>query len=232
MKKIALLFTILCAGALNGMENPEQGHYKGLGGLSPEMQVMIIQTLNNTYDYTLSSKENLKNIINAIKATSLVDKELNETVNDIYGNQKGFTALVHVLAKKFNTSTYNVAKEFKTKASQEYLDLGTQLANAIREKDNAKVAELISQDADVNFIENPYRWIMGGKYRGNTILLTAVMYKHLVGSIQLLLDAGANPNLEERALESLFKMFEKSPHSEEVSKIRTLLEEARKKITK
>ena len=87
MKKIALLFTLLCAGALNGMEQPEQGHYVGLAELSPEIQVMIIQTLN-TYDKTFSPEKNLTNTVNAIKAMSETNKQLNEVVNDMYGNLK------------------------------------------------------------------------------------------------------------------------------------------------
>ncbi len=228
MKKIALLFTILCAGMLNGME-PEQGRFKGWGDLLPEMKVMVIQTLNTTYDDQLSSQENLKNIIAAIKATRLVDTESNKIITTMYGDQSGFMTLAHILAKELNTSTYNVAKEFKTNASQKYLDLGTQLANAIRGKDNAKVAELIIKGADVNFMENPVNMPLHIKYRGNTLLITAIMYQNSAEVIKLLLDKGANPNLENHIFEPLLNKFKKSKYSEDASKIRTLLEEARKK---
>src|SRR6476660_2972139 len=104
MKKIVLLFTILCVGALNGMEQPQKGHYGGLAELSPEIQVMIIQSLN-TYDKNLTPEENLTNIVNAIKAMSETNKQLHAVVNDMYGNLKGFTALVVILAEQFPNMT-------------------------------------------------------------------------------------------------------------------------------
>ena len=231
MKKhnAVVLFILLCAGALNGMES-EQGRFKGLGGLPPEVQVMIIQTLHNTYDDNLNAEENLKNIIKDIKATSLVDKELHKIINDMYGNQPGFTALAHMLAKKLNISTFRVAQAFNTDASQEYLALGTALANAIRENNSAQVAELISQGADVNFMEKPANLsFLSLKYRGNTLLITAILYKNSADMIKLLLDAGANPNLEGHLFEALFNKFKKTKYSEEVAKIRILLDDARRK---
>jgi len=93
MKKIALLLTILCAGQLYGMENPNQD---GMAGLPPEVQVLIIQALKSGND--------LDAVIKGIKNASEISKSLKQIINAEYGdfsNLKGFTALAHMLAKKF-----------------------------------------------------------------------------------------------------------------------------------
>ena len=94
MKKVFLLCALVCAGQMYGMES-QQSYMEEL---SPEVKVMIIQALHNTYNPKLNSEENLKSIINAIKAMSEVNTELNAIVNYMYGNQKKFTELVHILA--------------------------------------------------------------------------------------------------------------------------------------
>jgi len=194
MKKIAILFTILCASALNGMENPQYGSYKGLGNLSPEIQVMIIQALN-TY-------KNPVDVINAIKAISLVDKELNEIINQEYGNQKGFTKLVHILADKFNETTGEIADKFKTPAANEYIKLGSQLVNTIMDSDKSEgektkneVIALIKDGADVNFSR---KWYFGDEEFGKdwfieTPLGNAIVFKENIELTKLLIQSGANP---------------------------------------
>ncbi len=145
MKKITLLFTLLCAGALNGMEVPEHGHYVGIGieALPDDVKPLIIMYLNE-YD-------DVDDIVTAIKATSLSNKELNKIVNEMYGNQKGFAALAHMLANKFNTTTEVVAEEFGTPAAKHYLDLGNQLNTAISSGKFNIAKKLIEKGADVNY---------------------------------------------------------------------------------
>ncbi len=106
MKKLTVLFTLLCtASALNGMK-PERGRYVGMGDLPPEVQAIIVSYLH-TYD-------NLNDIVKAIKATSETNRQLKEIVNEEYGDPKKFKALVHVLANKFNTATKNIAEQLGT----------------------------------------------------------------------------------------------------------------------
>jgi ankyrin repeat protein len=143
MKKLLLLITF-CA-MLNGMENPkrEHGHYVGMEDLSPEIKVMIIQSLH-TYDFP-------DDVIDAIKALSLTDKELNAIVNDMYGNQQGFAQLAHLLANKFGETTESIAKKFKTPAANHYLNLAKQVHNAISHADFNTALQLVKKGADVNF---------------------------------------------------------------------------------
>lgn len=168
---MALLFTVLCASQLYGME-PEQ--HKGFGGLSPEIQVMIISFLN---EY-----KNLADVIKAIKETSRVDKELNAIINDMYGNQKEFTKLVHILANKFNKSTYEVANEFNTPFGEKYNSLNSQFMAAINLSNAENISNFINQGADINYSSNL-----------NTPLILATS-KWNYEIIQLLLQYGANAN--------------------------------------
>jgi len=183
MTKIALLFTLLCAGALNGMENPEHDHHIGLEKLSPEIQVMIIQDLN-TYDPNLSDKENLITVIKAINAISRTNQQLNAVVNNVYDNQKKFTALVHMLADKSNKNRHSIAYTFKIPASKEYIRLARELFDAITNGNIDKVTQLITQGADVNY-----------NTRAATPLLFTIMGENKNAKmVKLLLDSGANPN--------------------------------------
>ncbi len=93
MKKLALLFLILCAGALNGMENPEQKQFLLYGNLTKDLKAHII-TFIKTYD-------NLDDIINTLESASAANKELNKIVINLYDNLPGFTALIGVLKEKF-----------------------------------------------------------------------------------------------------------------------------------
>lgn len=108
---IAMLMGIAYTNISYGME-PEQGAYKGLGGLPPELQVMMIQYLN--------IYENIDDVLDAIVATSLVDKDLNTIVNDMYGNPEGLTKLLHTLSKAYGVDTMEIANVLNTPAAQNY----------------------------------------------------------------------------------------------------------------
>ncbi len=227
MKKIALLFTLLCASALNGMEQPEQGRYAGLGELSPEIQVLIIQALN-TFDKYLSSKENLTNTVNAIKAMTETNKQLHAVVNDMYGNLKGFTALIGILAEKFFAiSRDDIAYKFNTPLAEEYKKLGNKLLNNIFRKPIEKITQLIKQGADVNY---------------NKMILIYAVSDGDVNLVKLLLDAGANPFIQYNKDQTVFEIVQQeiswarnTNNEERLSKmnaIKVLLEDAMKKQQK
>ena len=92
MKKIALLFTILCVGALSAIENPEYGQV-------PNEVLMALQS-SNRLD---------KVIQNIIEARSF-NREINMMLNEDF---EGFTNIVNILATKFKTSPYEVALTFQ-----------------------------------------------------------------------------------------------------------------------
>ncbi len=239
MKKIALLlFTLLCVSALNGMENPESDNYKGLGGLSPEIQVTIISYLK---EYN-----NLENIINAIKATSLVDKELNEIVNGEYGNQKGFTKLLITLLNKFNginkpshsaihLYTREMVEKFRTPTAKKYLQILTTVSEELKDilrideslahsLNPIKISQFVKNGDNINFF-NIY---------GTTLLLRALEMSMPVSSIKLLLEAGANPNATDNKNKGVFEYLDSGyPQKFEIyriqkPKIKQLLEDAKK----
>lgn len=152
MKKLILLFTIVCAaGQMYGME-PERGHYAGVfwEGIPNYMSMLPAELKGDIIQFFLSG-DTLSEVLNNIKAVSLTSKELNTTLNKMYGNPKVFTALVHILADKFNTTTEAVAEKIGTPAAKYYLDLAEQLNTEISYFDLNKAIQLIEQGADVNY---------------------------------------------------------------------------------
>jgi len=212
MKKIALLFTILCAGQLYGMKRikpelklePEYGHYVGWANLPPELKALII-TYINTYD-------TLDDIVDAIKATSETNKELNLMVNEKYGNLPGFTALVHILADKFNKTTHDIAAIFKTPVAKEYIDINnsfifTTLPNGsvvygLYDRNILEyVKSFIKNGGDVNYTlpdirirEKPHMSLLSYLYDELNYGFARYNSEVFKKAIELLLDAGADPN--------------------------------------
>ncbi len=196
MKKLILLFTIVCAGQLYAME---QASY--MAELPKEVQLLIIQNLMNGND--------LDTVINGIKTASKTT--LNKTVNELYGNPAGFRDLVQTLAKKFpkvktdyfaakkfqEVDTEIIAKKLGTTAAMKYIDLSNELINHIKffpyygtdemiQNALNEIIQLINQGADVN-------------YTGESDHFTPLMHatnnqKPRIKVIKLLLDYGANPN--------------------------------------
>ena len=143
MKKVFLLCALVCAGQMYGME-PERG-YIGIGmeELPADVKGLIIQSL--------ASGDTLGEVLSNIRAISRTNKQLSTIVNVMYGNPRVFTVLVHMLAKKFNTTTEAVAKKIGTPAAKHYLDLAEGLNTAISYFDLDKAMQLIKQGADVNY---------------------------------------------------------------------------------
>ncbi len=239
MKKIALLFTILCVGALFGME-PERGHYVGMEALPKEIKATIVMYLNE-YD-------NLDDIVNAIKITSLTNCELYKIVDEMYGNQKGFAVLAHLLANKFNTTTEDVAYQFNTPAAKTYISLGQKLIKAVKLNTIDEVAQLILQGADVNFTKTYSTTNISITQQGSRDITESYEESPLFRAIQsgnveivkLLLDSGAKVESDDYyvrhkhliKLEGQDAFYESKgywPSNDATKKIRQLLEEARKK---
>ncbi len=217
MKKIALIFTLLCASVLNGMEpiKPEPGRYVGLGieSLPSDIQAIIL-----SYVHAYDDPEEL---ITAIKALSGTNTALRKIIFAHYGdfsNWQGFVALVHVLAKKFDLSTKEIATIFNTSTSAQYVQLGDALAyNVYASKSSTEhideITKLIKNGADVNYFNS----------NGMTALHQAVININPI-IVQLLLSNGANPNLTYRnltALEWAQKIYKSQPNNYKVKEIHT-----------
>lgn len=183
MKKITLLFTLtLCAGALNGME-PETWNL-----LPREAQVLIIQALN--------TGKNPNETIRAIMAASQTSKALNQIINEEYhGSIKKFTVLVDLLAKKFpNMSREEIVRKFNTPIAQQYIALSNKLGEAVATDLVEKVAQLINQGADVNFLFNNFNMLE---------LAVNNRSENSVKIMKLLIDHGANPYLVAKGTDHL-----------------------------
>lgn len=164
MKKITFLFIILCTGQIYGMEQEQS-----LGNLPKEIHHEIVKAL--------ATSNNFGDTVQAVSIASALQGVR-------YDNLKNFTALVHILADKFNKSTCVVSLHFKTPIATEYEKLGNALLSCWPS------TKLIQQGADVNFIGyDPVK----GKISTPLIMAARAGNVYLV---ELLLHAGANPYFE------------------------------------
>jgi len=136
VKKLILLCTMICASELYGMEPQTMGAF---ASLPEELHKEIVNALVKSND--------LGQVIEAIQLAS--------TLRGLrYDKLQDFTKLVHVLAKKFNTGTREIASEFETPIAKTYLDLIKKLFDAFNDMDNDAVANVIKDGADINFTTN------------------------------------------------------------------------------
>jgi len=174
MKKIALLFTIICVGQLYGMEA------ENIRDLTRDIHYAIIDT-------ALTRSKSLPEALNMIQKLSILHGVR-------YDNLNNFTNLVHKLADKFNVSTLKVANEFKTPVAEAYVNLAAELFKACQDGNVDKATQLINKGADVNhtrFLEptgsGPIKPLLNVALSGNmNIPLISTL-----ALIRLLLDAGA-----------------------------------------
>lgn len=154
----------------------------------------IILTLDNQ-----ALLEEFKSLPQKLKqeiAKMIVGDNLEETIKTIdiasavwgihYDNLKAFTTPVHILADKFNTTTENVAKKFKTLIAEFYIYLSYQLLDQVSIKSlfNKDTFEnFIAQGVDVNFI--PYG-------DGACNALRYAIDRLNFEAVKILLNAGAN----------------------------------------
>jgi hypothetical protein len=193
MKKLTLLLTLLCANQLYGME-PEQT--QGLGyfsGLPKDIHQEIIRALINSKN--LEQAVQTVNIASALRGVR-------------YDNIKDFTRLIHMLAKKFNTSPEKVAMQFKTSVATKYCDLCEKLKTT---RDVTEAQKLIDDGADVNC---------------SFLLGLAILDQKPAAMIELLLSYGANPHTKGGVKTALEVLNDMDRYSPEYEQIKLLLEEA------
>lgn len=207
MKKIALLFMIVCAGALNGMEPMKA---ERISDLPEDVHNEIIKKALASGD-TLSEVMQTVNVASALRGMR-------------YNNLKDFTKLVHILAANtFDTQTDMVAWHLKnfapdmTEIANQYITLTHNLTDAIETR-NINAADLsIQQGADVNYS------FFCEEY-GYTIALISAVRNKDKAMVKLLLDAGANPHFKDRYRKTALD-YAQANASQEIIK---LLEDAMK----
>ena len=240
MKKIALLFTIICV-QLYGMEStfvpvfakgfdghgkttadkPKPGRYIGIDNLPQEIQAIIVSSLH-TYD-------NPDELIHAIKVISRTNTTLRKIIFARYGdfsNLQQFTALVHILANKFHLGTKEIADKFNTPTSKQYVELGNKVMHYVFTSKSLtdhlnEITELLQQGADVNYFK---------QFNGITNLHQAVTNLN-PKLVQLLLDYGANQNLKYftlTALEWAQKICQSQPNNYKAEEILEILKKTAK----
>ncbi len=208
MKKIALLLTIVCTSQLYTMKRiygmePEPSYET----LPPELKQEIINT-------ALATNKKLSKKIEMIKNLSALHGVQ-------YDNLKDFTTLVHILNKELKVTTARIAMKFNTPTAEKYLMLGHNLSEAVRLDTQAahdKIADLIKEGADVNFIDYNYVFPL---HRAMWLLNTE--------GVNLLLNARANPQSLLHFIPSFLQEKRNKESGEKALVIKNLLEEAIKK---
>ncbi len=183
MKKAALLFTLLCAGQLYGMEA------ENIGGLPVDVHNEMIKT-------ALATSDNLEETIKVIQFASALR-------GIKYDNLKKLTALMDILAKKFpDISRKEFAEKLNTPIAKEYITLGEQLlwpANMMHSNKSMveDVKKLIDKGADPNYSGGQLGYTaLNATYMAiaNKIHLEKKMDENLMAILNLLLNAGAKPD--------------------------------------
>ncbi len=177
MKKLILLFTMVCAGQLYGMLEAPDPRY-----LPTDMKYEIMNA-------AVATSKDLK------EAISMIPK-LSAFYGVRYTDIKNFTKLLHALANRFNVTTEEVATQFvdETKKApdgmaylgKQYLSFLQSLSDAIYKNNVEQIKLLIQQGADVNSTNSNDRTTplieAANKRTGDKEILVAF------------LNAGANPN--------------------------------------
>lgn len=209
MQKTILLLTILCASQLYSMNHVNNGnsHLESLSIQAKDALRLAFAT------------NRLDTVINTLKKISDADDDLyNQALfNTLYvlKYRQAFKELVHILARHFNIAPYQIAEQFKTPVSKEYVQLYEQVKVHVLDKQNVtRVKELINEGADVT--ADPH-----------ILLLAIVAEKPTAAMIQLLLAHGANPHITgDNNMTPLELLNGARRNIAEYEQIKTLLENA------
>lgn len=181
-----LLFTILCAGQIYGMEKEQPSG----GPLVPDVYTEILKKV-------VERSNTLADAIQAVDIASVLQ-------GIRYDNLKNFTRLVHILADKFHITTQEAAHKIASSLNnllpiaKQYENLASNLNQALenfhsythptkQEPLDARrnlIKRLIADGADVNYSSSLH----------SMPLETAAIHANDIQLIKLLLDAGARPD--------------------------------------
>lgn len=221
-----MYFAMICICQIQGMETSR------LYDLPQDAQALIVAAF--------TTRNDLDNAIKSIKTISLLDKKLNQTVKERYGDighLAGFTAFTAQLAKKFTTTTRDLIADRLLKAGikNTYTGLGEQLLKAANHDDPqvrlGSLQLLITQGADVNYTATTYKYvkqIMGGPRiygptRTHSVLHNALVQacrqedETSIAAVRLLLDNGANFSPNSGFVVSFFRVIEHQAKTKKAS---------------
>jgi hypothetical protein len=222
MKKIVLLFTIVCASQLYGMD--------------PTSSFTKVSEDRSLYELQRTGPQNIsdlpKDVHNEIIKTALATSpDLLRTIEAInvasalrgvrYDNLKDFTRLVHILSNKFNALDASMIDWFLgyhmpgvALTADEYATLAHDLIDAIEKGQVDTAASLIEQGADVNysFFSEDY---------GYTSALIIAVRKNDTEIVKLLLNAGANPHHTDKYTRKTALDYAQEKGSQEIVKLLT-----------
>lgn len=145
MKTITIVFAVLCASQLYGMEQPQQA-IEERKALLEGSQLLPLELQQEIIKNALLASKSRKETITAIE-TACIIMELP------YKNLSNFTRLVHILAKQLTIKTETIAMTFEMPITQEYLKINNDLTALIKSgsKNNKATTALINKGADFNF---------------------------------------------------------------------------------
>jgi len=222
MKKMTLLFTILCAAQLYGMAKEEAvGIYTSA---LPEIKQQIISA-------ALASSKNVDEAIGAIKKFSILHRVQSDK---LFNNFQDFIKVVNLLSENFPELTKSeIAEKVNPAFAKEYDDLNEQLCMDIRYAGPIEdIIRQLNEGADVNFYLD-----LPALYIGDTPLTLAVK-RARVDVVELLLNSGANPFFKQpynelTALDIVQNFLAQANNDEalvgKIQAIKALLENAMKK---
>ncbi len=139
MKKLILLFSIVCAGQLHGMEPEYVIKADDMASLPQEIRKFIV--------LTLVESSTLEEAITAIRLLTETNKEFNAMVNDPIIMR----TIIRILVQKFNAPSEYIAIKLNTPGSKSYIASYSLLRSALDQKDFVKAENLIKAGADIDY---------------------------------------------------------------------------------
>jgi hypothetical protein len=156
MKKILLLFTIVCAGQLYGMDPTSLYELRRTGPIKPSVAkadrpdylAMLPPEVKGLIVLAVARSGTLQETIEAIRGLIETNKEFNVMLNDPII----IRAIIHILVQKFNTPSEYIAQQLSTKGSEQYITLSKELMATLWQGEYFHYAEnLINRGADIDF---------------------------------------------------------------------------------
>ncbi len=129
---------MLCAGQLYGMEVPQKG---------PDYITILPKELKQEIIVLLTTSDTLEEAIEAVRALTETNKELNAIVN----NPITTRTLVRIMAQKFTAPSEYIAMKLSTQGSANYRALSLDLMNTLWQEDFVQAEDLVNEGADIDF---------------------------------------------------------------------------------
>lgn len=164
MKKIPLLFTLICVSVLTGMELESIGD-----------QFALPRKVNHCVVGNMELYNNIDTVIEAIKADSELCPELQVILENKHSED--FKTILYILAEKFDLSPCTVARKFNTSAANTYANLCDQLREKLKSHDIAGIKQVLEKGADINGLPT-LLIVMNDERQAPTAKLIKLLLKH------------------------------------------------------